>query len=351
MSLLFALPLANLGLATLAEAAISQPAPSISTPANAPVAAAIDPAPAQDTPASASSAPEQPDIGDPEPDTSPKADTTGPADTAETPPPYTEAEKAELAADPLAGDPLEAFNRASYAITEPIDALVLRPVAIIYKTLLPVPARDGVRNALANLFSPTVLANDLLQLRPSRAVHTVLRFAINSTLGLGGLFDMAKRKPFNLAPHSNGFGATLGYYGSPPGPYLYLPVLGPTTVRELFGALGDAFTEPLLLDHFTRQSTAVVGTGTRKRTISIFSSGIQVSTYGLATMVVGGVDSRAENDESLQVIKNQSVDPYAALRSSYLQDRAGEIAALKAKDDEVAQIPAFDAPLSDPGKP
>ena len=118
------------------------------------------------------------------------------------------------------GDPLEGFNRANYKFSTGIDKAVLRPVALAYRHIVPRPARDGLRNFLSNIGEPFVFANDVLQLKIGRAIKTVGRFVINSTLGLAGLFDTAKRKPFHLPHHNNSLGDTLGFYGVGPGPSL-----------------------------------------------------------------------------------------------------------------------------------
>ena len=242
-------------------------------------------------------------------------------------------------------DPFEPFNRAMYLITWPVDRLVLRPLALTYKTLVPRPLRDGARNMLANIYMPTTLVNDLAQGNPKGALHTLDRFVINTTLGVAGLFDVAKRKPFNLPPQGNGMANTLGFYGADPGPYLYLPLLGPTTMRDMIGNVVDAFTEPLLLNRISRKQVVQA----RKRQVTIFSSSVELSTPGAAVVVVGGLDHRAQADPQWEALRHQSIDTYAALRSSYLQDRAGEIAALKpAKPGPPAEL---DDPLADPAAP
>lgn len=207
------------------------------------------------------------------------------------------------------GDPLEDFNRASYKFSMDIDKAVLRPVALGYRHVLPRPARDGLRNVLSNIGEPFVFVNDLLQLKVGRAVHTFGRFAINSTLGLGGLLDTAKRKPFYLSHHNNSLGNTLGFYGVGPGPYLYLPILGPTTLRDAVAGQIQGMLLP-----------------------AISRTPFGLREYQISTVVVGGLDQRAQSDDDLRVIIEDSVDPYATLRSVVLQDRAGEIAGLKSGD-------------------
>jgi phospholipid-binding lipoprotein MlaA len=244
-------------------------------------------------------------------------------------------------------DPFEPLNRLLYGLTQPIDALILRPAALFYQAVLPKPVRDGVHNALDNIFTPTVLANDILQLRPRRAGKTLARFVINSTLGVGGLFDVARRKPFNIAGHPNGLSDTLGVAGMEDGAYLYLPLIGPTNLRDLVGLIGDAFTQPMLLNRVYHQQVTTVNR--RKRTL--ITSTLTVSNVGFATLTLGGLDTRARADDELQAFKKQSVDPYAALRSTYLQNRAGQIARAKAKDGQDTILPALDDPLTDPAQP
>jgi len=235
-------------------------------------------------------------------------------------------------------DPLQGFNRFSYKISQPVDRFIIRPAALAYKTVIPHPLRDGVRNFIRNLFEPLVFVNDLLQLRPKRAVHTLARLALNTAVGIGGVFDVAKRPPFHLARHDNGFGDTLGYYGVGPLAYIYLPVLGPTTVRDLVGEVGDAYAQPRLLDRLVHPDSDK----------PLLRSKLP---FGKTTVIVdafSGIDQRAENDDELETIKRTSVDPYASLRSSFLQDRAGEIAALKSRSGQAPINPLFEDPLADP---
>lgn len=232
------------------------------------------------------------------------------------------------------GDPFETFNRSSYDFSMTVDKAVLRPVALGYRHVVPRPARDGVRNMISNLGEPLVFVNDVLQLKIGRAFKTLGRFVINSTLGLAGLFDPAKRKPFHLVHHNNSLGDTLGVYGVGPGPYIYIPILGPTTLRDaVAGQL-----EGLLLPRVSRTPF-----GLREYTIS--------------TAVVGGLGQRADADDDLRNITADSIDPYATLRSVVLQDRVGEIEGLKSGHfDDVTKVPlavpadpALDLPeLDDP---
>jgi phospholipid-binding lipoprotein MlaA len=235
-------------------------------------------------------------------------------------------------------DPLEPVNRLFYKISQPIDHLILRPVAITYQTVIPKPLRDGARNAISNLREPVVMLNDLVQLRPGRAVKTLGRLIINSTIGVFGLFDIAKRKPFNIAHHDNGFGNTLGYYGIGPVFYLYLPVLGPNTFRDFAGQYGDAYFQD-------RNLHKLIHPGGRS---PYFRTKPRLGQWNEVVTIVDGLDRRAENDAELKALTEDSVDAYAALRASFMQDRAGEIAALKAKDGEAPKNEGMDDPLTDP---
>ena len=275
----------------------------------------------------------------------PVAAGTRPATSAtDTPPapepenPATEKASGKPAAKSVDFDPLEPVNRVFYAINRPIDRFLMRPAALVYTAVIPEPARDGARNAIHNLFSPVGVLNDMLQLRPRRALRATARILINTTLGVGGLFDIAKRKPFKIPEHDNGFADTLGYYGFKPGPYIYLPLLGPTTTRDIAGTVGDYFSQPRVLGFITHPSSKK----------SIFTRKLKLGQYGTIITIVNGLDERSRADDDLERIRKQSVDPYATLRTYYLQNRAGEIAKLKAKDGEEPHLPAGDDPLADP---
>ncbi|MBV1688644.1 VacJ family lipoprotein [Novosphingobium sp. G106] len=232
----------------------------------------------------------------------------------------------------LAHDPLEGFNRVSYDFSQFVDKILIRPAAMVYRHAVPKPARDGVHNALSNIGEPLVFVNDLLQLRPDRAIRTLGRFLVNSTLGIGGLFDVAKRKPFRLAHHENSFGDTLGYYGVKPGPYVYVPILGPNTFRDLIGSSENLLPPMVVGKPFDRED------------------------YQIVTLGLDGVDQRERSDDDLKVMLRDAIDPYATFRANYLQNRAGEIAALKSRSiepggeagTEPGAKPAPDDPLADP---
>ncbi len=201
-------------------------------------------------------------------------------------------------------DPIQAINIKSYALTQALDTKVVAPVALGYKRAIPEPVRAGVRNFFNNLTLPVVFLNDLLQLRPGRAGKTVARFAINSTAGIAGLVDVAKRKGIRLPLRRNGFADTMGYYGVKPGPFLFLPLIGPTTVRDLIGLLVDRALLPTVVGKpFTQPA------------------------YALGASLVGSIDYRAEYDAQLRAFRAEP-NPYAAARRNYLRLRQEEIDAL-----------------------
>ncbi|MFD1612515.1 VacJ family lipoprotein [Sphingomonas tabacisoli] len=236
-------------------------------------------------------------------------------------------ETAPITVQHAPGDPLEKFNRRMFRSFQGFDRTVMRPVAMGYKHGVPKPVRSGLRNALSNLGEPIVFLNYLLQLKPGKAVETATRFLINSTLGFGGLVDMAKTPGVNLPHRPNGFGDTLGFYGVKPGPYLFLPVIGPTTLRDLVGAQADGVVLPVAVGNPFKRPEYIVG-----------------------STVVSSIDKRAESDDELKALLDQAVDPYASLRSAYLQDREAEIRQLKGKKVEATPGTELDEPLEDPAK-
>jgi len=209
------------------------------------------------------------------------------------------------------GDPLSDVNAKSYEVVQAVDVALVAPLAGAYKEVLPEPVRDGVRNFLRNLEEPVIAVNYLLQLKPGRAVKSVARFAVNSTMGIAGLVDVAKRKPFNLPYTANGFANTMACYGIGPGPYLYLPLVGPTTVRDLIGVTLDRAALP-----------AVVGPP------------ISEPYYALPAASLDALSDRVEIDDQITRLRENSGDPYADWRDLYLKQRKSEIAAICPKKGE-----------------
>ena len=197
------------------------------------------------------------------------------------------------AASPASGteakdDAGDALMRFMFKVNEGIDTLVVRPVATFYQTFTPPPAQKGVHNMVNNLRSPLVFANDLLQGRRDRAGITLERALINTTSGFLGWNDKAAEQ--GVKGHDEDFGQTLGVWGMGDGPYMVLPVIGPSNPRDAVGAVVDFLTTP-------------PGVG---------------AAYA--------VDRRAAMDQELADIKKNSIDHYAAIRSMYLQNRHYEIA-------------------------
>lgn len=196
---------------------------------------------------------------------------------------------------PAPGDPLERVNALSFSLTQHLDDAVTGPAAHAYTRVVPKPVRLGFRNFFSNLREPVVFANYLLQLKFGKATETVGRFAINTTIGLGGTIDVAKRCPFGLPLRQNLFSDTLGFYGVKPGPFLYVPVAGPTTVRDLVGGAVDFFASPFTLGGPFRSRPYVIG-----------SAAVRI------------LDRRDQKEEMVQTVRD-SDDPYAARRDLYLQ--------------------------------
>jgi phospholipid-binding lipoprotein MlaA len=205
-------------------------------------------------------------------------------------------------------DPLEPTNRALYAVNNELDTVILRPLAVAYRAALPEPVRNGVHNLLSNLNTPVQLGNDVLQAKPRRAGDSTMRFLINSTVGMVGIFDVAKH--WGYPNHDTDFGITLAMWGVSEGPFLFLPVLGPSNPRDGIGRGVDVVGDP-----FTW-----VGQGT------------VVSTLDWTRLGVNAVDQRQQLLDALDAIKKTALDPYATFRSLYLQHRAAEIRVTHADD-------------------
>src|SRR5437764_572705 len=139
-------------------------------------------------------------------------------------------------------DPLEDTNRAIFGFNQAVDRNVLLPVAKTYRTVVLPPVRESFHDFLQNLNGPLIFANDVLQGQFGLASETFARLAINTTIGFAGMFDAAKA--FGIPPHSNDFGITLGTWGVDEGPYLMVPVLGPSNPRDLAAQVGEGFADP-----------------------------------------------------------------------------------------------------------
>ena len=228
-------------------------------------------------------------------------------------------------------DPLEELNSKSFEVTQTVDESIVAPLAFAYEDVMPRPIRKGLRNFLHNLGEPIVFLNFMLQLKPDKAAETLGRFAINTTLGIGGVVDVAKRKPFNLPHRRNGFANTLGYYGVKPGPYFFLPLIGSTTLRDFIGNRLDLLVLPLAIG---RQ--------------------LQRPEFVIPVAVLTELDHRIEFDDELRAIR-ATKDPYVAQRIYYLRKRQAEIDALHgrkaATNGPAVSAPASSIPLPEPTLP
>lgn len=201
-------------------------------------------------------------------------------------------------------DPYEGFNRRMFAFNNGVDKYAIGPAADVYKTVTPEVARDRVSDFLGNLRSPVIFANDVLQLEPERAGTTFARFGINTTVGLLGLWDAAEY--MGIEGHREDFGQTLAVWGISSGPYLVLPLLGPTTPRDLLGTGVDAAMNPVNYIQYDNDKDSDVA--------------IRV---GIG--VIGGLNARVALDEQIETLNSQP-EPYIALRRIYSSQRQAEIA-------------------------
>jgi len=204
-------------------------------------------------------------------------------------------------------DCFESINRATFALNQGLDRVIFEPVAKAYR-VLPSPVRTGTSNALENLSSLITIPNNLLQGEFKKAGINSGRFVINTTVGILGVFDVAERMKFPEYEKED-YGQTFGAWGVGAGCYLVLPVLGPSTVRDVTGS----FVNVLGGDPWYNAST-----GGNNNYLSN-------SDY-MISRVVGGIDFRAKNIDSFENLEKNSMDFYASIRSLYLQDRKQKIA-------------------------
>ena len=228
------------------------------------------------------------------------------------------AARALAATDPATQiyDPWEHANRALYRFNDGLDRAVLRPAAMGYKRVLPQPVRSGVHNVLNNLDTPNTLVNDLLQGRVMLGGQSAARFVINSTAGIAGIFDVAS--PLGIPGHDADFGQTLGRWGLPPGPFIFVPVFGPSDLRDGTGRMVDGVASVLSLHD------------------------LHVTTpYRIGDEVLVGLDARVALDSTLEDVSRTATDPYATERSAYLQHRHSMVVDSR---QAVDQLPSFDEP-------
>jgi phospholipid-binding lipoprotein MlaA len=239
-------------------------------------------------------------------------------------PPTDPASRAQFEAN---NDPLEPMNRQIFAFDMFVDQWLIKPVAQVYHNVVPDPGKDAVRNFLGNLHEPVIFANDLLQTEFKRAGWTAERFALNSTIGVGGVFDVATR--WGVEKQSGDFGQTLAHYGVPEMLYLVLPILGPSNPRDVVGMVADGYADPfsyLAADY-----------------------GADVATY--SRWGAEGIDQRDQNLSNLDELQKNAIDLYAEIRSLYRQHRAaelrhGEAAPVSDEMDELYRDPGASPPAA-----
>ena len=193
-------------------------------------------------------------------------------------------------------DPFENINRSIFAFNDGIDKTLIRPIAKGYQTIVPSPVTTGVSNFFSNLGDIVVIANDLLQFKFKQAASDTSRLFINSTIGLVGIIDVASE--LNLPKHDEDFGQTLGYWGVNSGPYIVLPLWGPSSARDIVGLGADTLLDPLF-----------------------YYAGTQAEAQALAPYVVKGVDERANLLGAERILQAAALDKYSYLRDAYLSRR------------------------------
>ena len=213
-------------------------------------------------------------------------------------------------ADPR--DPMEPFNRAVYGFNNDMDMMFLKPTATVYKSITPTPVQTGVSNFFNNLSDAWSAVNSALQGKGQEAMNNFWRFTINSTFGLGGIFDVASEAQIPRVKQD--FGLTLGHWGVKPGPYVVLPLLGPSTLRDTVATPVDMYGGPLGAVNESATRNALTG--------------------------LGMVDRRAQLLEATDILETGTLDPYLALREAYFTDRKNRVSGHNTP--EVAQAAAND---------
>lgn len=212
---------------------------------------------------------------------------------------------ADYYSDPAVNDPLETLNRGIFKFNEVVDFILLKPIARTYVFIVPEAGRTGIHNVLSNLGEPVNALNGFLQGNPERGFTSLWRFILNSTFGVAGVFDFAGANT-DLKRIQEDFGQTMGVYGWGSGPYIVLPIIGPSSGRDTFGLVVDAFSNPF---NYVDNDRFVYG-----------------------RLALNVVDARARNLDLIDDIYKNSLDPYATFRSAYLQRREALVNNQRAPD-------------------
>jgi len=219
------------------------------------------------------------------------------------------------ATGPNPRDPFEPYNRSVSRFNEGLDEAIVKPVALAYKGVVPSPVRTGVSNFFANLSDVWTFANNVLQAKPQAAADSFMRVGINTLIGLGGVLDWATE--MGIERHREDFGKTLGHWGVASGPYLVLPLLGSSTVRDAAALLVDA------------QGDLVM---------QVDNVAIRNSLY-----LLRAVDLRTNLLRAGEVLDQAALDKYSFTRDAYLQQR-GEVLEINGVSEERYDLPEKDAP-------
>ncbi|QGZ62500.1 MlaA family lipoprotein [Paraburkholderia acidisoli] len=218
---------------------------------------------------------------------------------------------------PSKDDPWEGFNRTVYTFNDKVDQYALKPVAQGYVKVTPQPVRESVTNFFSNIGDVYNAANNFLQLKITDGVEDIMRIVINTVFGVGGLFDVASAA--KLPKHNQDFGLTLGHYGVPSGPYLVLPLFGPSTVRDGVGLVGNYFINPLSY---------------------VDPAALSWGLYGLNV-----VSTRANLLGASDLLEGAAIDKYSFVRNTYLQRRRYLLSDGHAKGDSGVPDYGDSAPL------
>jgi phospholipid-binding lipoprotein MlaA len=212
-------------------------------------------------------------------------------------------------------DPWEPFNRSVFEFNEGLDAYVLKPVVAGYRFVLPEFVRDGIYNFFSNYSDIYTALYNLLQGRPGYAFNDFMRVVVNTTMGLGGLLDLAT--PGGLEKHKEDWGQTFGVWGVPSGPYVVLPFFGPSNVRDTFGTVADLQSDYLF--SFVKDI------------------GLRNSITGLRV-----INARNTYYEAGDLLDGAAIDKYSFVRDAYIQRRAYQIN--EGRDDEESSVPVYENP-------
>jgi phospholipid-binding lipoprotein MlaA len=215
---------------------------------------------------------------------------------------------------PTKGDPFESYNRTMFTINDKIDQIALKPIAKGYVYVTPQPVRDSVTNFFGNIGDIYTAANNLVQLKIADGVSDIMRVVMNSIFGVAGLFDVASVA--GLPKHTQDFGLTLGRYGVPAGPYVVLPLLGPSTVRDTAGTVVDYFGS--------------------------VTSYVEPAWFRTTLFGVQLINTRANLLGAGDVLSGAALDKYSFVRNAYLQRRQYLLGGDSSASDSSDSLPKYD---------